>query len=231
MNEGKRTPGRLEQSLGHRFRARELLETALTHRSFGTPHNERLEFLGDGILNCVIADLLFCRFPALNEGDLSRLRANLVRQDTLVQLAEQLGVGQFLRLGDGERKSGGNSRPSILADAVEALFGGVYLDAGFDTAKGVIGRLYSPLIDAIDLSRAIKDAKTRLQEYLQAKRIPLPLYTVISTHGDAHAQEFEVTCEIAALAVSTSGRGASRRIAEQRAAESALSLIEAKESR
>lgn len=216
----------LESALAHAFKQASLLRTALTHRSFGSPNNERLEFLGDGLLNCVVADLLFARFTDLSEGELSRLRANLVRQDTLHALAEQLSIGQYLLLGEGERRSGGAQRPSILADALEAIFGAVYLDAGFSAVHELIGRLYAPLIGAIDLRREIKDPKTRLQEYLQGRRLPLPIYTVLTTHGEAHAQEFEVACEVPRLGVRTVGRGTSRRIAEQQAADVALQSIE-----
>lgn len=216
----------LEIALAHSFAQPALLRTALTHRSYGTPNNERLEFLGDGLLNCVVADLLCARFGDLSEGELSRLRANLVRQDTLHTLAERLDIGRHLLLGEGERRSGGQQRPSILADALEAVFGAVYLDAGFAAVHGVISRLYVPLIDAIDLRRDIKDAKTRLQEYLQGRRLPLPVYTVLTTHGEAHAQEFEVSCDVSRLNLRTVGRGTSRRLAEQQAAELALQLIE-----
>jgi len=216
----------LESILAHSFAQAGLLRTALTHRSYGTPNNERLEFLGDGLLNCVVADLLCARFVDLSEGELSRLRANLVRQDTLHTLAEQLTIGQFLLLGEGERRSGGQQRPSILADALEAIFGAVYLDAGFSAVHQLITRLFTPLIDAIDLRRDIKDAKTRLQEHLQGRRLPLPIYTVLTTHGEAHAQEFEVACDVARLGIRTVGRGTSRRVAEQQAADLALQSIE-----
>lgn len=224
-NEALKGTDRLERALGHGFAQSSLLQTALTHRSYGTPHNERLEFLGDALLNCVVADLLFASYPALSEGDLSRLRANLVNQDSLHAIARRLDLGDRLHLGDGEKKSGGHARPSILADATEALFGAVYLDAGFARVHEVIAALYAPLIEAIDLSRAIKDAKTRLQEYLQARKQPLPVYTVVATAGEAHAQEFEVTCELAS-GVHGRGRGSSRRIAEQQAAEAILAALE-----
>lgn len=224
-NEALKDFDRLERALGHGFSQTNLLRTALTHRSYGTPHNERLEFLGDALLNCVIADLLYARYPALSEGDLSRLRANLVNQDSLYTIALRLELGGRLQLGDGEKKSGGHARPSILADATEALFGAVYLDAGFARVREVIATLYAPLIDAIDLSRAIKDAKTRLQEYLQARKQPLPVYAVVATAGEAHAQEFEVICELAS-GIRGKGHGSSRRIAEQQAAEAILVAIE-----
>ncbi|MBI4739974.1 MAG: ribonuclease III [Betaproteobacteria bacterium] len=216
----------LEQALGHRFSHPELLQTALTHRSHGSPHNERLEFLGDSILNCVIARQLFDRFPDLPEGDLSRLRANLVRQDSLHRLALSLALGKSLRLGEGELKSGGHQRPSILADALEALFGAVWLDAGFDAANSVISRLYRDMLAAISPGRPIKDAKTRLQELLQGRRLALPRYSLIATEGEAHAQQFRIACEIDRLHLRTEGSGGSRRAAEQMAAERALENLQ-----
>ncbi len=215
------------RKLGHVFSDEALLRTALTHRSFGTPNNERLEFLGDGILDCVIAASLFHRFPTLPEGDLSRLRANMVRQDSLHRLALNLKLGDFLRLGEGELKSGGAQRPSILADALEALFGAIYLDAGFSAAQAVIERLYSPLLDELKPGQFQKDAKTRLQEWLQGRKKPLPRYHVLETTGAAHDQRFEVACEIESPALRTLGHGPSRRIAEQVAAEKALKELHA----
>ncbi len=215
----------LEQALGHTFADRTLLQTALTHRSHSSPHNERLEFLGDSILNGVIARALFDRFPDVPEGDLTRLRANLVRQDTLHQLATKLALGNALRLGEGEQKSGGAQRPSILADALEALFGAVWLDASYDAASAVIVRLYDELLAAIVPGQPIKDAKTRLQEYLQGRRLPLPKYALTGTEGEAHAQQFTVACEIEALDIRTVGSGGSRRTAEQVAAQSALERL------
>jgi len=216
---------RLEQALGHTFLNATLLSTALTHRSHSSPHNERLEFLGDSILNAVIARQLFDRFPNVPEGDLSRLRANLVRQDSLHQLALRLSLGTSLKLGEGELKSGGSQRPSILADALEALFGAIWLDAGFDVAGAVIVRLYGEMLGAIVPGQPIKDAKTRLQEYLQGRRLPLPKYSLISTEGEAHAQQFKIACEIDSLHTRTEGSGGSRRAAEQMAAESALERL------
>lgn len=216
---------RLEQALGHPFSDSSLLQTALTHRSHSSPHNERLEFLGDSILNGVIARQLFDRFPDVPEGDLSRLRANLVRQDSLHQLALSLSLGKYLRLGEGELKSGGSQRPSILADALEALFGAIWLDAGFDAASAVIGRLYGDMLCAIVPGQPMKDAKTRLQEYLQGKRLPLPKYSLTATEGEAHAQLFRIACEIDALRIRTEGSGGSRRAAEQMAAERALERL------
>ncbi|MBV2194248.1 MAG: ribonuclease III [Azonexus sp.] len=210
------------RKLGHVFSDAALLKTALTHRSFGTPNNERLEFLGDGILDFVIAAALFHRFPNLPEGDLSRLRANLVRQESLHRLALELGIGDVLRLGEGELRSGGAQRPSILADALEALFGAIYLDAGFTAAQEVIDKLYAPLIDELRPGHFQKDAKTRLQEWLQGRKKPLPRYQLVETTGAAHEQRFAVTCNIDSPALRTIGHGSSRRIAEQVAAELAL---------
>ncbi|WP_301102082.1 ribonuclease III [Propionivibrio sp.] len=217
---------RLEQALGHQFSDPSLLLTALTHRSHSSPHNERLEFLGDSILNGVIARQLFDRFPDVAEGDLTRLRANLVRQDSLHQLALTLSLGTFLRLGEGELKSGGPQRPSILADALEALFGATWLDAGYDAASAVIVRLYDGMLAAIVPGQPIKDAKTRLQEYLQGRRLPLPKYALTGTDGEAHAQHFRISCTIDALRIRTEGSGGSRRAAEQMAAQSALERLQ-----
>jgi ribonuclease-3 len=216
---------RLERALGHTFSRRELLRQALTHRSHGADHNERLEFLGDSILNCVVAALLFERFAELREGDLSRLRASLVRKETLSGIAQSLAIGDYLLLGEGEQKSGGHRRPSILADTLEALFGGVYLDAGFARAFDLIARLYGPLLSAIEPGGAAKDPKTALQEILQSRRLALPHYELRATRGEAHAQEFEVECKIPALAICTVGVGASRRAAEQEAAQLAVAAI------
>ena len=210
------------RKLGHVFTDEALLITALTHRSYGTPNNERLEFLGDGILDFVIAASLFQRFPNLPEGDLSRLRANMVRQESLHRLAQELKIGDVLRLGEGELKSGGAQRPSILADALEALFGAIYLDAGFVVAQQVIEKLYTPLLDELKPGQFQKDAKTRLQEWLQGRKKPLPRYQLLETTGAAHIQQFEVACEIDNPALRTIGHGSSRRIAEQVAAEQAL---------
>lgn len=216
---------RLEQTIGHTFQNPSLLHTALTHRSHSSPHNERLEYLGDAALNAVVARLLFDRFPELPEGDLSRLRANLVRQDTLHQIASTLDLGQFLRLGEGELKSGGATRPSILADALEALFGAVWLDAGFEAISHVITGLVFPLMEAINPAKPMKDAKTRLQELLQGRRLPLPKYALTATEGEAHAQKFRIACVIEALNIRTEGHGNSRRAAEQIAAERALERL------
>ncbi|MDR0775942.1 MAG: ribonuclease III [Azonexus sp.] len=211
--------------LGHSFADPILLRTALTHRSFGTPNNERLEFLGDGILDCVIAAALYASFPELPEGDLSRLRANLVRQDALHRLALELSLGEVLRLGEGELKSGGAERPSILADALEALFGAVYLDAGFDAAATTVLRLYAPLLDALTPGKVRKDAKTGLQEWLQGRKKPLPRYVLLDASGAAHAQSFTVACELDDPPLRTLGQGSSRRSAEQNAAEQAMKAL------
>ncbi|HMV00776.1 MAG TPA: ribonuclease III [Rhodocyclaceae bacterium] len=216
----------LEEALGHCFADRGLLQTALTHRSFGAGHNERLEFLGDSILNCVIAVTLYRRFPGLPEGDLSRLRANLVRQDTLQRIAQNIALGPQLRLGEGELRSGGEGRPSILADALEAMLGAVFLDAGFSAAELVVERLFAELLDGLNPGEACKDAKTRLQEWLQGRRQPLPKYATLGTTGAAHSQRFEVACELERLGVRTVGTGSSRRLAEQAAAELALRHLE-----
>jgi ribonuclease III len=216
---------RLEQALGYRFTQPELLRQALTHRSHSSPHNERLEYLGDSVLNCTIATLLYLHFPGLKEGELSRLRANLVRQEALAEIAAGFGLGDVLRLGEGELKSGGFRRPSILADALEAVFGAIYLDAGFDAARTTIERLYRSRIELIDPRNTGKDAKTALQEWLQGRRLPLPHYELAETHGEAHAQEFVVHCSIPAIDLQVMGRGPSRRAAEQEAAQAALAKL------
>jgi len=212
-------------SIGYRFAQPQLLHRALTHRSHSSAHYERLEFLGDSVLNCVIAKYLYEQHPDLPEGDLSRLRSNLVNQQTLCALAQGLELGELLLLGDGERKSAGFRRPSILADAMEALFGAVFLDAGFTAAEQVVLRLYVPFIAQMDVQSLGKDAKTQLQEYLQGRKLSLPKYSVIATQGEAHAQVFVVECQIAQLNVTTRGEGSSRRIAEQVAAEAAYNQL------
>jgi ribonuclease-3 len=220
---------RLTSALGYSFSREELLLQALTHRSFGSPHNERLEFLGDSVLNCVIATLLYQRFGSLAEGDLSRQRANLVRQESLAKIAQSLDLGSYLRLGEGELKSGGFRRPSILADGLEAVIGAIYLDAGFDAAYAAIERLYQPLLERVDPKDSGKDPKTALQELLQGRKLPLPQYALLATHGVAHEQEFEVECSIPALDVRVCGQGVSRRAAEQAAASAAISALNGKQ--
>jgi len=214
----------IERQLGYRFREASLLRQALTHRSHGTPHNERLEFLGDGLLNFVVARLLFERFANLPEGDLSRLRASLVNQQSLAEIAVSLSLGEHLRLGEGELKSGGFRRPSILADALEALIGAILLDGGFESAEQVLGRLFQPLLAATDPAALGKDPKTRLQEYLQAKRLALPQYAIVTISGEAHEQHFRVECTVPELGIHAYGEGASRRAAEQEAARSVYEL-------
>jgi ribonuclease-3 len=213
------------RQLGYQFHQPALLQRALTHRSYSSAHNERLEFLGDSVLNCTIAKYLYQTYPDMPEGDLSRLRSNLVNQQTLAKLAQQLHAGELLALGEGELKSAGARRPSILADALEAVFGAVLLDSDFATAEKVVLGLYVPFIATMDLQSLGKDAKTQLQEYLQGKKLPLPKYTVIEIKGEAHAQTFEVECEIEKLKIKTRGEGHSRRVAEQVAAEAAYKRI------
>jgi ribonuclease-3 len=223
--------GQLETRLGHVWRNRDLLAQALTHRSFGARNYERLEFLGDGVLNCVVGLMLYQRFPELPEGRLSRLRANLVNQDSLHEIALQLDLGSHLRLGEGELKSGGAQRPSILADALESLLGSALLDAGFDMAQAMVERLFNAKIEVINPNQQGKDAKTRLQEWLQPRRMGLPNYTLIETAGQAHAQTFHVECRIEALKLFTRGHGPSRKAAEQMAADAALASLEGQGAR
>ena len=217
----------LRLKLDYTFRQPELLRQALTHRSFGTPHNERMEFVGDAVLNCVVGTTLYERFPALPEGDLSRVRAGLVNGDTLARVARQLGLGTVIRLGEGEIRNGGAQRPSILADALEALFGAVYLDGGFEAARNVIVTCYADILRGIDPGMVGKDPKTRLQEWLQARRLPVPEYVVTATCGEPHEQRFTVECRIPRLTIVATGEGSSRRAAEQAAAEAASALAEA----
>jgi ribonuclease-3 len=212
----------LQQRLRHVFSNPRLLERAVTHRSFSADHNERLEFLGDSVLNLAVSSLLFEKLNELPEGDLSRVRANLVKQDTLFQLAQGLGVAGCLRLGDGEKRSGGQKRPSILADALEALIGAVYLDAGFDLAAALVHRLYSPIELNAQMSAMGKDAKTELQEWLQARKMKLPAYRVVATLGEAHKQTFDVECAVTETGHRERGIGASRRAGEQAAAAAML---------
>lgn len=217
----------LETALDYQFQDPSLLEQALTHRSHGARHNERLEFLGDSVLNFVIAAMLYKRFAKIDEGDLSRLRANLVKQSSLADIAQKLSLSQYLRLGEGELKSGGFRRPSILADTLEAVFGAIFLDAGFDAAQRTIARLYTPIIQGVDPKTLGKDPKTLLQELLQGRKLDLPTYTVIATHGAAHNQMFDVECSIPALDIRVSAAGSSRRAAEQLAATQAITAVQA----
>ena len=210
--------------IGYRFNDPELLRRALTHRSFGAAHNERLEFLGDSVVNCAVALELYQKFPRLAEGELSRLRASLVNQQSLAGIAHRLDLGGQLRLGEGELKSGGARRPSILADAVEAVIGAVFLDGGFTDAHAVVTAIFATELGTIDTATAGKDPKTLLQEYLQARRIALPQYMVVATRGEAHEQQFQVECLIPELGVRSQGEGSSRRSAEQEAARHAYEL-------
>lgn len=212
----------IEKGLGYSFKQPQLLQQALTHRSFSAQHNERFEFIGDGILNYTVAKMLFTAFPRLSEGELSRLRANLVNQDTLAEIALQLQVGDALLMGSGELKSGGFRRPSTLADAMEAMFAAVSLDADFNTAEKVIQSLYAQRIRLIDPHNSGKDAKTRLQETLQARHWPLPKYRIVDQVGDGHDQRFVVQCDLDELGYQVEAEGHSRREAEQKTAAAAL---------
>lgn len=209
---------KLQKLLGYEFSDPALLQRALTHRSYSTHHYERLEFLGDSALGCIIARHLFSTYPNLSEGDLSRVRSNLVKEETLMRLAQQMDLGSYLYLGEGELKSGGHSRPSILADAMESLIGAVMLDGGFAAAERFVLGRYLPYLQQVDLLTLGKDPKTLLQEHLQARRIPLPIYTVSDVKGEAHAQAFHVECSIPSLKIVAQGEGSSRRNAEQQAA-------------
>lgn len=212
-------------AIDHAFVDPRLLRQALTHRSYGVPNNERLEFVGDAVLNCVVALSLYERFPTLPEGDLSRARAHLVNRETLAQVARRLGLGDAIQLGEGELRSGGNDRPSILADAMEAVFGAVFLDAGFDAARDAIDAAYADVLREADPATLGKDPKTRLQEWLQSRRLPVPEYAIIGTTGEAHAQQFAVECRIPELSIVVRGSGTSRRTAEQDAALRALEAV------
>ncbi|WP_439520017.1 ribonuclease III [Hydrogenophaga sp.] len=212
----------LQKRLQHQFANPRLLERALTHRSFTADHNERLEFLGDSVLSLAVSGLLFEKLNQLPEGDLSRVRANLVKQDTLAQIATGLGISAGLRLGDGEKRSGGHKRPSILADALEAVIGAVYLDAGFEAAAAVVQRLYGGIELNAQMSAMGKDPKTELQEWLQARRMKLPVYRVVATLGEAHQQTFDVECTVTETGHCERGIGASRRAGEQAAAAAML---------
>ncbi|MBI5259485.1 MAG: ribonuclease III [Burkholderiales bacterium] len=217
----------LQARLGWRFTDPRLLQRALTHRSFGADHNERLEFLGDAVLNLAVSSLLFDRFAGSDEGDLTRVRAHLVREDSLHRAALALGLPEVLRLSDGEARGGGAQRPSILADAVEALIGATYLDGGFDPAAQLVRQLFGELISSTDVDSWTKDAKTELQEWLQARRLPVPTYRIVATRGQAHAQTFDVECAAPTLGVAEQGEGRSRRAAEQEAARRLLAKLKA----
>jgi ribonuclease-3 len=217
----------LQQRLGHVFAQPALLIRALTHRSYGIAHNERLEFLGDSVLNMAVSALLYQRFAGSDEGDLTRVRAHLVREDSLHRAALGLGLPQVLRLSEGEARGGGAQRASILADALEALIGAAFLDGGFDAAQQVVRRLFGGLIDGTEIDNWSKDAKTELQEWLQARRLAVPGYRIVATRGQAHAQTFEVECQVAPLGLAERGEGRSRRSAEQQAARRMLEVLKA----
>ncbi|WP_396588997.1 ribonuclease III [Bermanella sp. R86510] len=216
---------KLSQRIGYDFKDIEFLQLALTHRSKGGTNNERLEFLGDSIVNFVVAEALFEKFPQAKEGKLSRLRAGLVRGTTLAELARDFDLGDFLLLGSGELKSGGFNRESILADAVEAIIGAIYLDSGLDVVRARILEWYGDRLDGLQLDDVVKDAKTRLQEYLQKNQSRLPKYEVMEISGQAHDQNFKVSCWVETLPEVTVGKGGSRRIAEQNAAQKALNAL------
>jgi ribonuclease-3 len=215
----------LDKRIAYQFRSGALRDQALTHRSFGSPHNERLEFLGDGVLNCVVAEELFNRFPSLSEGQLSRLRANLVRKESLSGIAQGLGLSEFLRLGEGELASGGGTRPSMLADALEAVYGAMLLDGGYEAVRDSIRHTFKAEFDALDPAKPAKDPKTLLQEHLQGRQRRLPAYRVVATKGAAHSQTFEVECVVEDMKLTASGTGSTRRIAEQNAAGKILKQI------
>ncbi len=217
----------LQRRLGHRFGRQDLLTRALTHKSFGADHNERLEFLGDAVLSLAVSALLYARFGESDEGDLSRVRAHLVREDSLHRAALSIGIPDVIRLSDSESRGGGAQRPSILADAMEAIIGAAYLDAGFDAARHVVQRLFGEVIASTEADSWAKDAKTELQEWLQARRLPVPTYSIVATRGQAHAQTFEVSCEAPALGLTQTGEGRSRRAAEQEAARRLLDTLKA----
>lgn len=218
----------LQDRLQHRFKDPRLLERALTHRSFSAEHNERLEFLGDSVLNLAVAALLYQRLKDLPEGDLSRVRANLVKQDTLHRVAVELGLPGMLKLGEGEARSGGHKRPSILADALEAVIGAVHLDAGYLVAEALVHRLFAQVEIKPEMSAAAKDPKTELQELLQGRKMHLPVYRVVGTLGAAHKQTFDVECEVTELGLVERGIGASRRAGEQAAAAAMLLALKSR---
>jgi ribonuclease-3 len=218
----------VEREFGHVFVTPALCHAALTHRSAGAEHNERLEFLGDAILNCSVARLLYDTHPRADEGALSRLRASLVSGESLAQIASDLELGNHLRLGAGELKTGGFRRASILADALEAILGAIYLDSGFEAAAAAVARIMKPKLLELPPADSLKDSKTRLQEVLQARGHALPAYTLTQVGGESHSQSFTVTCEVGAFGISAVGEGSSRRRAEQSAAAKVLSLLPAK---
>lgn len=213
---------RLQRTIGYDFSDESLLDLAMVHRSVGSNNNERLEFLGDSIVNHVIAEALYHRFPDAREGELSRMRASLVKGDTLAELAREIGLGEYLKLGPGERKSGGHRRGSILADAFEAVAGAIILDSDVETCRACLLRWFAPRLGDLNVANADKDAKTQLQEYLQGRRRPLPEYELLNVSGDDHDQVFQVACKVQKPILVVMGKGNSRRKAEQAAAEAAL---------
>ena len=215
----------LQKRLGHRFTSAALLQRALTHRSFGADHNERLEFLGDAVLSLTVSELLFERFSGSDEGDLTRVRAHLVREDSLHRAALALGLPELVRLSEGEARGGGAQRPSILADAVEALIGAVFQEGGYERARALVQSLFGEVIQGTEADSWTKDPKTELQEWLQARRLAVPAYRITATHGQAHAATFEVECAVAALGLAERGQGKSRRAAEQEAARRLLDSL------
>ena len=215
----------LQQRLGYRFTQPALLARALTHRSYSADHNERLEFLGDAVLQTAVSAMLYERFAGSDEGDLTRVRAHLVREDSLHRVALALGLPEVLRLSDGEARGGGAQRPSILADALEALIGAAYLDGGFAPAQALVQRLFGETIATTEVDSWSKDAKTELQEWLQARKLPVPAYRIVATRGQAHAQTFDVECAVAPLGLTEHGEGKSRRVAEQEAARRMLAAL------
>jgi ribonuclease-3 len=218
-------PAALERRLGHHFADSALLEQALTHRSHGAQNNERLEFLGDGVLGCAVAEELYARFPQLPEGKLTRLRASVVREEALAEVAENIGLAKHLRLGEGELSSGAPPSGSIIADALEAVFGAIFLDGGYEAARKSVLLAFRPLMERLDPEQPAKDAKTQLQEMLQAKRHRLPEYRVLAVRGAAHRQSFEVECVVAEGGLSATGSGTSRQRAEQDAAAAMLEKL------
>ncbi len=217
----------LQQRLGYPFKQPELLRRALTHRSFGADHNERLEFMGDAVLSLAVSSLLYERHAGSDEGDLTRVRAHLVREDSLHRLALAVALPEVLRLSEGEMRGGGALRPSILADALEAIIGAVFEDGGYEPAQALVQRLFGEVIQTTEAESWTKDAKTELQEWLQARRVPVPAYRISATRGQAHAQTFEVECSVATLGLVESGEGRSRRAAEQEAARRMLDALKA----
>lgn len=220
----------LQHRLGYRFVEPGLLSRALTHRSFGAEHNERLEFLGDAVLNVAVSSLLYERFSGSDEGDLTRVRAHLVREDSLHRVALMLGLPEVVRLSDGETRGGGAQRASILADAVEAIIGAVHLDGGYGAALELVRSLFGEVIHATEADSWTKDAKTELQEWLQARRMPVPAYRILATRGEKHAQTFDVECAVATLGLAERGEGRSRRLAEQEAARRLLDVLKASDA-